>query len=65
MAKSELIAGSKHGRYRNVPLNTIIAKTVQAVQLKMVDGECGSEPCIEIMFTDGTKYGFVIPGDTK
>ena len=40
-----------------------MGKTVQGVAETTVEGENGSEPCVTLLFTDGTRHGFVLPGD--
>ena len=65
MARLKLMHGTKVPRrnYRQVALGEIVGKTVQAVAETTVEGENGSEPCVMLLFTDGTRHGFVLPGD--
>ena len=67
MAKQKLIHGTKTPRvnYRQVALGDIVGKTVQGVARTTVEGENGSEPCVMLLFTDGTRHGFVLPGDNS
>ena len=55
---------TKGCRYRNTSLPSIVGKTVQAIARTKVEGAYGDEPCIVLLFTDGTKHGFVLPQDT-
>ena len=45
---------------KHVELQTIVGKTIAAVEVSEVDGASGKEPCIYLWFTDETKHGFVI-----
>jgi hypothetical protein len=67
MAKLKLMYGTKTPRldYRHVALENIVGKTVQGVAETTVQGENGNEPCLMLLFTDGTKHGFVLPGDNR
>ncbi len=57
-----ILAGKTKGmKYRHVDLEDTVGKTVQAIGLTKVDSDCGKESCIVLMFTDGTKHGFVVP----
>jgi hypothetical protein len=65
MARLKLMHGTrtpKHN-YRHVALDDIVGKTVQGVARTTVQGANGDEPCVMLLFTDGTRHGFVLPGD--
>jgi hypothetical protein len=40
-----------------------VGKTVQGVASTTVPSENGDEPCVMLLFTDGTSHGFVLPRD--
>ena len=63
--KTTLLCGkkSKKGKYKHVPLEETIGKKVEAAVMGFVDGNYGDEPCIYLLFDDGTKHGFVLPSD--
>jgi hypothetical protein len=64
MSDKIIIAGKKpKGAIRNVSLDGIIGKTVVAIEQGTVEGADGKEPCITLIFSDGTKHGFVIARD--
>lgn len=65
MAKLRMLFGKKDAKlgYTHVELAEIVGKTVQGVGRTTVEGEYGDEPCVMLLFTDGTKTGFVLPGD--
>ena len=65
MAKLKLTYGTRTPKldYRQVALGDIVGKTVQGVARTTVPGENGDEPCVVLLFTDGTRHGFVLPGD--
>lgn len=64
MARNELVAGKQtKKRYRHVDLAQIVGKTVEAVTQGTVPGNYGPEPVIYILFSDGTRHGFVLPTD--
>ena len=67
MARLKMTHGTKApGRnYRQVALDEIVGKTVQGVARTTVDGAHGDEPCAMLLFTDGTKHGFVLPDDDQ
>ena len=67
MAKQKLMFGTKTPKltYRQVALEEIVGKTVQGVAKTTVAGENGSEPCVLLLFTDGTKHGFVLPNNNS
>ncbi len=66
MAKLKLIHGTRTPRltYRQGALGDIVGKTVQGVARTTVPGENGNEPCVMLLFTDGTRHGFVLPDDS-
>jgi len=62
--KVKIIAGKKKkGKYKQVYLQEIVGKTVEAVGETTVPGAYGDEPCIRLYFTDKTYHGFVMPAD--
>jgi hypothetical protein len=65
MAKLNLMHGTKTPKlnYRQVALGDIVGKTVEGVARTTVQGANGDEPCVVLLFTDGTKHGFVLPGN--
>jgi hypothetical protein len=65
MSKLKLIHGTKTPglKYRQVALDEIVGKTVQGVARTTVQGADGDEPCLVLLFTDGTRHGFVLPCD--
>ena len=65
MAKLKMTYGTTTPglNYREVTIDQIVGKTVQGVARTTVQGENGSEPCVVLLFTDGTRHGFVLPGD--
>jgi hypothetical protein len=65
MAKQKLLYGTKTPRlhYWQVALEELVGKTIQGVARTTVPGENGSEPCVMLLFTDGTRHGFVLPGN--
>jgi hypothetical protein len=65
MAKLKLIHGTRTPRlnYRQVALGDIVGKTIQGVARTTVPGANGDESCVMLLFTDGTRHGFVLPGD--
>ena len=65
MARLKLMHGTKVAKhdYRQVALGDIVGKTIQGVARTSVQGENGDEPCVVLLFTDGTRHGFVLPGD--
>ena len=65
MSKLKLIHGTKTPglKYRQVALDEIVGKTVQGVASMTVQGADGDEPCLVLLFTDGTRHGFVLPRD--
>ena len=67
MARLKLMYGTKApGRnYRQVALDEIVGKTIKGIAGTTVQGENGNEPCVMLLFTDGTKHGFVLPGDDQ
>ena len=64
MAKLTLIHGTRTPRlnYRHVALEAAVGKTIQGIAKTTVQGENGDEPCLMLLFTDGTKHGFVLTG---
>ena len=48
-------------RYSPVALEDLAGKTIEAVLLDSVEGGDGEEPCLQLLFTDGTQHGFVLP----
>jgi hypothetical protein len=52
-------------KYRQVALDEIVGKTVQGVGRTTVPGASGDEPWVVLLFTDGTRHGFVLPGDSS
>jgi hypothetical protein len=50
-------------KYRQVALDDIVGKTIQGVGRTTVESASGNEPCVVLLFTDGTRHGFVLPGD--
>ena len=64
MAKLNLTHGTRTPRlnYRHVALEAIVGKTIQGIAKTTVRGENGDEPCLMLLFTDGTKHGFVLTG---
>jgi hypothetical protein len=67
MANMNLIYGTRTPRvnYRHVALEAIVGKTIQGVATTTVQGENGDEPCVMLLFTDGTKHGFVLPSEEE
>ena len=65
MATLKMMHGTRTPRlnYRQVALDEIVGKTVQGVARTTVKGANGDEPCMVLLFTDGTRHGFVLPGD--
>ncbi len=65
MSKLKLIHGTKTPglKYRQVALDEIAGKTVQGVARMTVQGADGDEPCLVLLFSDGTRHGFVLPRD--
>ena len=65
MAKLKRMHGTKTPRLncRQVALEEIVGKTIQGVARTTVPGENGNEPCVMLLFTDGTRHGFVLPRD--
>ncbi len=63
MAKLSIIHGTRTPglKYREVALDEIVGKTVQGVGRTTVPGASGDEPCVVLLFTDGTRHGFVLP----
>lgn len=51
------------GKPKPTELPYLVGKTIQAVASTTVPGAYGDEPCILLYFTDGTRYGFVLPQD--
>ena len=66
MAKQKLMHGARTPKlnYRQVALEEIVNKTIQGIARTTVEGESGDEPCVMLLFTDGTGHGFVLPGDS-
>lgn len=46
-----------------IALEDVVDRTVAAIYKTEVEGAFGEEPCIILVFTDGTQYGFVIPAN--
>jgi len=46
-----------------IALEDVVGRTVAAIYKTEVEGAFGEEPCITLVFTDGTQYGFIIPAD--
>lgn len=46
-----------------IALEDVVGRTVAAIYRTEVKGAYGDEPCITLVFTDGTQHGFVIPVD--
>jgi hypothetical protein len=65
MVRLKLMHGTRTPKldYRHVALDDIVGKTVQGVARTTVQGANGDEPCVMLLFTDGTRHGFVLPGD--
>lgn len=64
--KSKLIAGTKtRERYKPRRLKDIVGKTIEAIVLTHVAGPEGPEECIRLLFTDGTRHGFVLRNDIE
>jgi hypothetical protein len=65
MAKLKMTNGTRTPglKYREVALDEILGKTVQGVGRTTVESASGNEPCVVLLFTDGTRHGFVLPGD--
>ena len=62
MAGAKVVAGEKtHKKYRHVALEEAVGKTVEAVARTGVGGAWGEEPCVMLLFSDGTGHGFVLP----
>lgn len=63
MSKLSIITGnpvkSPH-KHQHVPLEMLVGKTIEAVAKGTVEGADGNETCIYLLFSDGTKHGFVI-----
>ena len=47
--------------YVGVPLTELVGKKIRAV-VSESDEDTG-EPCITLLFTDGTKHRFILPSD--
>ena len=59
-----IIAGKKsHKRYRPIGLPKIIGKTIETITETVIEGEYGDQRCTNLLFTDGTTHGFVMPSD--
>jgi len=59
-----IITGKKnHKKYRKIELEKAVGKTVEAITESRIQGAYGTELVIAILFTDGTKIGFVIESD--
>lgn len=66
MPKQSLIAGKNtHKRYKDTTLESIVGKTVEALSWSTWEGAYGIEPCLVIMFSDGTKHWIVVPGNEE
>jgi hypothetical protein len=67
MAKLKMTYGTRTPglNYREVTLDQIVGKTVQGVARTTVQGESGREPCLVLLFTDGTRHGFVLASDGR
>ena len=64
MAKEILIAGTKtHNDYVPVELKDTVGKTVEAVVETWVPGAEGPDKCLRLLFSDGTRHGFVVGCD--
>lgn len=65
MAKLKMIHGTRTPRlkYQQVALEEIVRKTIQGVTRTTVPGTSGDESCVVMLFTDGTRHGFVVPGN--
>ena len=50
--------------FEEVALDAIVGKTIQGMARTTVEGENGREPCVMLFFSDGTRHGFVLPGDS-
>jgi len=63
--KIKVFAGKKthKGKYKHIPIEDTVGKTVEAVGSTTVDGAFGDEPCTVLLFSDGTMHGFVHPAD--
>jgi hypothetical protein len=67
MSNQNLMHGTRTPKlkYKQVALGDIVGKTVQGVARTTVPSEIGDEPCIRLLFTDGTSHGFVLPRDNS
>ena len=65
MPRGKLLAGTRGGRAVHVELTAIVGKTIQGVVRTTVPSDEGDEPCIQLLFTDGTEHGFVLPRDSQ
>lgn len=57
----KLIAGKKkHNNYKGIELEDIVNKTIEAVTVTNIKQEYGTESLFNLLFTNGTKHGFVV-----
>ena len=64
MTKFKLITGQLSTSlllYQTIDLKDCVGKTIEGIGQTKVQGEYGPEPCVVLLFTDGTKHGFVLP----
>lgn len=57
------MANGKRKVTKDKALRSLIGKTIARVEEGTVEGPFGDEPCIFLIFTDGTEHGFVLPTD--
>jgi hypothetical protein len=50
-------------RYKAVPLEAMVGKTVEAIARDTAPGACGRDRVVRLLFSDGTQHGFVVPDD--
>jgi hypothetical protein len=68
MRRHKLIAGKPlHtiASYKGVSLEDSVGKTIEAVIRRTVPSNNGDELCFDLLFTDQTKTGFVVPWDNN
>jgi hypothetical protein len=64
MKRVKVVRGEKKGRYRQVGIEEIVGKTIEAVGVTTVPSNDGDEPCTILYFTDKTCHGFVHPANS-
>lgn len=65
--KKTLIAGDRKPR-RYLPVDLVEdlpGKVIEGVETGSIDGEYGPEPCVWLLFADGTYHGFVIAAEQE